>query len=126
MKKKLDVAAIGNELAQGSVFFQTRAPKPAAAAPVQEKPKVAPLSPPPPSPAAKVSRSSERKALKFFLPPDCVKHLQMMHFRVNREGGKVEKSELVELAIELLAERLGTQAPALDNKEAVEKYLREG
>ncbi|MCU1483104.1 MAG: hypothetical protein JWQ19_3890 [Subtercola sp.] len=118
-KKTLNTDSIHNELAEGSVFFQPRSvteqsPHRQAPQPATER-RPAPVQPP---------RSGERKLpLKAYLTEAQVKQLRLLLFRLNGESGKLDRSELIGLGVELLVSMLGTHPAAVADIHALRALL---
>lgn len=63
---------------------------------------LAPITPPP-------AATKKRKQISAYLSPDQLRLLKEMHFQFNSGDTTVEKSEIIGLSVEILAELLRTQ-----------------
>ncbi len=82
-----------------------------------------PVVPPPTSSAQPKTHPVKRKQISAYLTHDQLVLLKQLHFSLNTGEAMIEKSEIIGLGVELVAQLLSTHVPKYSNIEDLRKYL---
>lgn len=78
-----------------------------------------------PSPLLKADtgNNKSRKQVSAYLSPAQLAVLKQLYFKLNDGEGKIEKSEIIGVGIEIVSALLGTQVPKYSSIQQVREYL---
>lgn len=68
-------------------------------------------------------KPKKRRQISAYFTPEQLNILKQLYFKLNAGEGKIEKSEILGLAIEILSKLLGTQVPKYSSIYQVREYL---
>jgi len=68
-------------------------------------------------------KSKKRRQISAYFTPDQLIILKQLYFKLNEGEGKIEKSEILGLAVEILSKLLGTQVPKYSSIYQVREHL---
>lgn len=99
--------------------LKNKAISPVEHSPTTQKPREKPIV----KPFERDLKTKKRRQISAYFTQEQLKTLKQLYFKLNEGEGKIEKSEILGLAIEILSKLLGTQVPKYSSIYQVREYL---